>query len=146
MRFINYIKSWIAKKNNQSEQLNENSIDNLDDNHNNKTSLGFFVVNINPDLSIDLQCSWDNYNQTEEIAYVFGNMLKSLTTGQYDQVILESLYNYAVNNLSTEPKFIHKIISTWKDKEFDKLQQEMNSVPVVNPLQTFGESNIRGPQ
>jgi len=94
---------------------------------------------MNSDSSLDLVCTWNRAYEEEDFAFAVGTMLKMMTNGEYDEMIIEALKSEG--NISKSSDFITQVLAVWQLD--NALQDKANEDrPVMSPLQTFGESNF----
>lgn len=100
-----------------------------------------FVIKMYPDMSVKLFCEWNNKQGTEDWAISLATMLKFLTSGMYDTMIIQSLLSLGITN-NVDKNFIECLVNFWKSDEVQRAQESILNSPIVNPLNTFSESNF----
>lgn len=103
-----------------------------------------FVFDISYDTNNEVKFTllWDKNYQSEKFAILMGSIIKTLTSGGYDEDIVNCLQS-ADTTLKEDKEFVDLVSIGIMTKVHTKEEQEtIAKLPVVNPLRTFGESNF----
>lgn len=128
---MRFLKNLFTKKDKKDEPIGSSS--------STSSTVAELSVLMNDDASLDLVCIWNKNYEADDFAFAVGTMLRMMTNGEYDKMIIDSLEREAQTG---SKDFITQVLAVWQlEKDLQQTKGDSDK-PVMSPLQTFGESNF----
>jgi len=123
-----------AKTISNEEDLDDDDEDELvDENTDDPPPVGILQLNLLKNGDVNIECEW--FEEDDQTAIAYGEMLYYLGTGKLNSIISNILVGHAETGMNSH-LFIQKTLIAWF-----KLLNENSSAPLIKPSQALSPQN-----
>lgn len=125
---FNFLKKWFSK-NNHNKKYNKNILCGI-------------TVEVNHDGTINILCSWPNFDKSnsfklDHISTEFGTLLYFLNQGFLSKEIINTLTNLTNPENKYDTLFVDMSLAKWTDYLESNLDSPHDMEPMVRPSSVF---------